>query len=242
MYIDVHAHLEYEDRIDIEDAIASAKEVGVVSIINNGTNVFGNRKSLELASKYGVVKCALGLYPIDALKMTDSEIDAELEFIRSNVKKIVAIGEVGLDYYWDKEQHERQKEIFVKMIKLAEELKKPLIVHSRKAERDVISMLENVKVPVIIHCFGGRLNLLSDKFYYSVPPSIVKSTHFQELVKKVDINQLLTETDAPFQGPTSEDNVPANVVLTVDKIAELKGMEVEEVMKNIFMNYQKVFG
>jgi TatD DNase family protein len=184
-----------------------------------------------------------------SINSSDDLIKKEIDFITKNKNKIVAIGEIGLDYYWVKNEHllDRQRELFKQMIRLANSLNKPVIVHTRKAEEDSIKILEDEKAnAVILHSFGGKLKLLprilSNGWFLSVPPSIVRSSHFQELVKRTPITNLLTETDAPFLSPFKDrKNEPSFVKLTIDKIAELKNLTVEEVENNIFMNYQKIF-
>lgn len=256
LLIDVHAHLDHEAFAkDIDKVVLRAKEAGIAKIIANGVNSETNRLCLEYASKYDIIEAALGWYPQDALEREVSEgeypiseqklsIDEEIDFIRK--QEFVALGEVGLDFKGEPDK-ERQKKDFQKIIDLALELDKPLIVHSRKAELDVIEMLEASKVKkVVMHCFSGKFKLVEriakNGWSFSVPVNLVKSEQFQKLVKFVDISQILTETDAPYLGPVSgERNEPANIVASVKKIAEIKGMVPEEVENVLFMNYQKMF-
>ena len=248
-FVDVHTHLDYIQHDTIENVLKRAKESGVNVIINNGTNPAKNRISLELAEKYPCVKAALGLYPTDALKMTDSEIDAELDFIKVNNDKIIALGEVGIDYHWIKDANEqkREREIFEKVLKLAEKLKKPILVHSRKAEEDAIEMIKNFKVKkVIMHCFGGNLKLVPKivdfGWSFSIPANVVRDNHFQKIVEMVPTTQILTETDAPFLGPEKNiPNEPMNIAKAVSMIAKIKKMTPEEMEQVIFLNYQRLF-
>ena len=161
-----------------------------------------------------------------------------------NKDKLLFIGEVGLDYAQTKDKE--QQETFQKMISLAEKLKKSLVVHSRKAEQEAVAMLESSKAKkVIMHCFSGNFSLIKkiedNGWHFSIPTNIVRSTHFQELVRKVDINQLLTETDSPFLSPyPRKRNEPSFVIEAVKKIAEIKGMDIIEVENNLFMNFQRL--
>ena len=158
MFIDVHCHLDLLK--DIPDSINKAKEKGVGAIVTAGIDYATNRKVLELSERYNIVKAALGVYPIDALKMSEKGIDEEIKFIRNNKEKIIAIGEVGMDF---KESNEvkRQEETFLKFIKLAKELGKPLIVHSRKSEERCIEILEAAMAKkIVMHCFCGSLKLV----------------------------------------------------------------------------------
>lgn len=258
MLVDVHAHLDHpliEKKID--EVISNAKKAGIKSIITNGINHSTNIKSLELSKKYDLVKCAMGFYPPDALRKEigeniypieheEANIDDEIMFIEKHKNEIIAIGEVGLDYQNGHEK-EKQKDAFLKIIALAKKLDKPLIVHSRKAEEDVISMLEEHKSKkVVLHCFCGKKSLIKraskNGWSFSIPPNIVRAENFQMLVKDVPISQILTETDAPYLSPFKDKtNEPAFIVETIKKIAELKEMTTEEIERNIFMNYQRLF-
>ncbi len=247
MFVDVHAHLDVFEEAELGVIMEKAENIGLRSIITNGINPRTNRIGLDLAKKYKVIKPALGLFPTNALELTPEQIDEELEFITDSKDKIVAIGEVGLDYYWITDKNDRQKEIFAKFIKLAEKLKKPVIVHSRKAENEAVQMLESSKLKkIVMHCFGGKLSLAkrcADKgWYFSIPANIVRSTQFQRVVEEIPISQLLTETDSPYLGPVGDRrNDPTNVAEAVKKIAELKALDVEECSKMIYMNYQRLF-
>jgi len=250
LLVDIHAHLDLKEfDSDLDEVINRAETAGIKAIISNGINYKSNRKTLELSKKYSIIKPALGLYPDDAIKLTQEQIQEELNFIEKNKDKIIAIGEVGLDYKYckKKQEQELQKDIFLKIINLSKKINKPIIVHSRKAESDVIDMLKNSDAKkVILHCFSGKLKLIKKAaelgFYFSVPTNVVRSNQFQKLVEIVDINKLLTETDAPFLSPFKEKrNEPMFIEQTIKKIAEIKSMNKEEVANNIFMNYQKIF-
>lgn len=250
-YLDIHAHLE--DRKfaeDLPEVIARAEAVGVRIIVNNGTNPKHNRQTLAIAAKYPIVRAALGLHPTDVAALSEQQITDELAFIKSQHGSIVALGEVGLDFHWHKEdaEHDKQRQVFQQIIQLGEKLKLPLIVHTRKAEAEVIEMLKSSRVrKVNLHCFSGSMRLVKvaadEGWSFSIPANIVFSSHFQELAKQVSMNQLFTETDCPYLGPVKgERNEPKNVVGTVQKIAELKGLTVEEVRNNVLYNYQRMFG
>ena len=246
IFVDVHAHLQdkrFEDKAKIVD---DAVKKGVKIIINNGLELESNRETMELAKKFPAVKAALGLYPTEALKLSEKEIDAQLSFIKKNKNKIVAVGEVGMDYLRSEEK-ERQKNIFSRLIGLAQEIDKPLIVHSRKAEEDVIRLLEEKKArKVVMHCFTGSMKMVKriekNRWLLSIPCTVVRDQHFRNIVKEVPITQLLTESDAPYLSPApGQLNEPANIIRSIEKIAALKGMEREEVANNIFSNYKRLF-
>ncbi|MBU4284311.1 MAG: TatD family hydrolase [Nanoarchaeota archaeon] len=250
LLIDVHAHLDLKEfDSDLDEVIKRAETAGVKAIISNGINHKSNRKTLELSKKYKIVKPALGLYPDDAITLTQEQLQNELNFIKKNKDKIIAIGEVGLDYKYckKKQEQELQKEIFLKIINISKKINKPLIIHSRKAEPDVIDILENSDAKkVILHCFSGKLKLIKKAaklgFYFSVPTNITYSQHFQKLAEIVDINKLLTETDSPYLSPyKNRRNEPSFIIEAIKKIAEIKNTDINETANNIFMNYQKIF-
>jgi TatD DNase family protein len=244
VFIDVHCHLDICN--NLPEIIKISKEKGIKIIITNGLNHLTNKKSLEFAEKYPEVKVALGLYPIDALLMSGKEIEKEIEFIKKNKKKIIAIGEVGLDLK-KSDNLENQKKILEKFINLAKELDKPIIIHSRKAEKEVIEFLESFKIKkVVMHCFSGNMNLvkriINNNWCLSIPANIKNSTHFQSIVKEAPIENLLCETDSPFLHPDKErENSPINVIESYKKIAEIKKLSIYQTEKIIENNFKRVF-
>jgi len=259
--VDVHCHLNHElFKEDINEVIARAKKAGMKAIIVSGTNTAANRQVLELARRDSIIKVSLGIHPIDALGLSEGEtgipkqhgpidLDEEFKFIEKHKKEIEAIGEVGLDFHWDKEHHEEQKEIFRKIIRFAVKIKKPLIVHTWEAEVECLDILEKEagnNVPVIMHCFGGRKALITRAkelgYYFSLPPAIVKNSTYKTIAQKVELKQLLTETDAPWQSAiTGKRNEPSQVLEAVKKIAEIKKISAEEAAEQIWKNYQRLF-
>lgn len=236
MYTDCHCHL---DRIpDFKDAIERARKAEV-RMMANGIDPESNRFALE-ASRFENVDCALGIHPTSIFDGYEDEI----EFITKNRDKISAIGEVGLDY---KQDYPGQERLFQKLIELSEKIGKPLIVHTRKAESEVLDMLESsTNKDVVLHCFSGKLNLVKraydDGYSFSIPANVTRSTQFQRLVEEIPLSNLLTETDAPFLSPYQDKpNEPAFVVEAAKKIAEIKKMELTETRNNIFMNYKRLF-
>jgi len=248
MLVDVHAHMDFPQfRKDIDQVIKRSEEAGVSAIISNGVSHETNVRTLELAEKFPLIKPALGFYPTDALEVSEDEFEKELDFIRKNKSKIVAIGEIGIDFKYAKDKFEGQKKNFVKLLELSEELKLPAIVHSRQAEKEVVEILETTKLKkIVMHCFSPNMKLIKrsedNGWMFSIPCNIVFSEHFQNVVQEVSISNILTETDAPFLSPIKgERNEPKNIAYTIDKISEIKNLEKEEVKKIIFMNYKKLF-
>lgn len=248
MLIDVHAHMEHPAfRSDLPAVIERAKEAGLTIIISSGTDHESNIETLKLAGKFPLIKPSLGIYPTDALKLSEKEFERNTNFIKENKKKIIAVGEIGMDFHEVRGKEKEQENNFLKLLQLSEELKLPVIIHSRKAEKKVIEILESFKIKkIVMHCFSGSMNLVKriedDGWMFSVPCNIVFSEHFQNVVRQVSISQLLTETDAPFLPPVKgQRNEPKNVVYTIDKISEIKNLDKEEVKKIIFMNFKKIF-
>ncbi|MFA6022543.1 MAG: TatD family hydrolase [Candidatus Pacearchaeota archaeon] len=245
-YIDVHCHIDrYEDE-KIKGIIERARKAGIGIIINNGNNIDRNKKILEMFKDYNEVKIALGIYPTECLDYDDKRIDEEIKFIRKNKAKIVAIGEVGIDLN-ERGDIEKQKKNLGKFVKLAMELNKPIIIHSRKAELETVEFLEGFKYKkIIMHCFSGKMSLvkriLDNGWYLSIPANVKYSEHFQNVIKIAPIEQLFCETDSPWLHPDKElNNEPANVIESYKKIAEIKKMKFENVKNKIFENYERLF-
>lgn len=248
-FIDVHCHLDLynEKDIKIKDAVENAKKAGVLIINAQGVNPASNRNALSLAKEYPEIKASLGLYPIDSLNLTEEAIGSELEFIEINKNKIIALGEVGLDFKEDLENHEKQLALFGKIVNLAIKINKPLIIHSRKAEKETIELLEKLKAKkVVMHCFSGKFPLvkkiLDNNWMLTVPTSVISSEHFQKIAKEAPLENLFCETDSPYLHPFKQwPNEPALVVESYRKLAQMKNVPLEDVKKKIFENYLRVF-
>ena len=264
--IDIHAHLEHARfKEDLKDVVKRFEKIGGKLIIESGINPATNRKALEIAEKYDLVGASFGLYPIDALAkeiergesngflrdIEEFSVDKELKWIERNADSCIAIGEIGLDYNWKEfqteEMQKKQKDTFRKVLDLVRKINKPVVVHSRKAEEDAIEILEELKMNrVVMHSFNGRKSLIqrcvNNGWSFSVPPVITRLGHFKMLVDMVPLKQLLTETDSPYLSPVAgERNEPANVIITIEEIARIKKISVEEVSEKIWENAMKVF-
>lgn len=245
-FIDIHCHLDLCS--NLPSIIGRGRTANISIILTQGVNAESNRKSLEFSARYKEVRAATGLYPIDAISMSDADVDKELQFIREHRKEIAAIGEVGMDFKEDEKQHDRQKYIFNKLILLAQELDKPLIVHSRKAEKECIELLENSRTKkVIMHCFCGAWKLVEriqrNGWFLSIPTNVTYAQQFQQIAKALPLTALFCETDSPFLHPGKErNNEPALVVESYKTIAMLKGLEIGDVAAAIARNYEKLFG
>ena len=247
MLVDVHAHLQHNlFKKDIDEVIKRAKEANIVSIVNSGTSLEENKLCLQLSKKYAIVKSSFGMYPLDAIKLSEDDLQKEFDYIIKNKENIIAIGEIGLDYSTN-ERISKQKEIFYRILELSEKLKKPIIVHSRKAEKDVLEILETTKIKkAIMHCFTANMNLVNKAsdlgFYFSIPPIITRLKHFQTLVEKISLKQILRESDSPFLSPIKEKrNEPSYVGETIKVISQIKKLDRIEIENIIYMNYQNFF-
>ena len=246
--IDTHTHLcDPVFDSDRREVIQKAKEIVVSAIIAVSETLVDAKKNLELAKSYPEILPAAGLYPshIDL-----NQAEEMISFIRAESDKLVAIGEVGLDFWIVKEESDReiQKKIFCHFIDLSLELDLPLNIHSRSAGRHVISLLlEKGTQKVHLHAFDGKasttLPAVEAGFYFSVPPSIVRSRQKQKLVKQVPLSCLMVETDSPVLGPESgKRNEPANIIHSIKAIAEIKGVSEEEVREKVFENTVRLYG
>ena len=257
MLVDVHAHL-FHDRFknDLDQVIQRARATGLKYIINSGVNHSTNIQVLAQAKKYpDILYTSLGVYPLDAVAIRADfhrliepiNVDEELAFIKKNKENIIAIGECGLDYSMNDGTEKQQQDVFRQVIELAQHLKKPIVIHSRKAEKDTLDILESAGAKnVVLHCFSPSMKIVKHAadlgYSFSIPAIIVRLHHFQTLVEQTSLQQLLTETDAPYLAPFKEQkSEPAFVQETIKIIAKIKKMEPEEVTKNIFANFQKIF-
>jgi len=249
--IDTHSHIDMRI-FELDSILSNAKESNVEQIIIPSVDRNSFEKVIEISNKYDGVYCALGIHPSEVKNAKDEDFDKIIEL--SSDKKVVAIGECGLDYYWDKTFIEEQKEAFLKQIKIAKALKKPLIVHDREAHKDTFDLLTgNIKdeIPVIMHCFSGSLEFalecIKKGFYIAIGGVVTfknaKKVH--EIAKKIPLEYLLIETDAPYLTPEpyrGKLNEPAYVKLVAEKIAELRGISFDEVAEATTQNARKVFG
>lgn len=245
VFIDCHCHLEMLK--DVEKVIERARKKKVGIIVYNSVNLETMKYALQLGEKYKEIKVALGIYPIDALKLSDEEMDREMDFIKKNKNKIVAIGEVGIDLKENPDFSSQEKN-FIKFIRLAKELDIPIIIHSRKAEKEIIEILEREKAEkVVIHCFMGNFKLvdriIQNNWFFNIPTNVTFSEHFQKIVEKVDIKNLFCETDSPFLHPVKgmRDNEPANIIEGYRKISEIKKISLKECEKQIENNFLRLF-
>ena len=245
---DTHAHLcshAFDD--DLASVLKRAWQAGVTSIVAVSENLDDTKKNLALAEQYPHLFPAAGLYPEFA---NEEQAEECIRFILANRQYFVAIGEVGLDFWLAKtiEMREAQKEVFTRFIKLAKELNLPLNVHSRSAGKYAIEMLLAAgAVKVQLHAFDGKassaLPAVEAGYFFSIPPSVVRSPQKQKLVKAVPLSRLLLESDSPVLGPEpGKRNEPANIVHAIKAIAEIKQIHPQAVIEAAAANAAKLYG
>ncbi|WP_240664567.1 TatD family hydrolase [Methanosarcina sp. MSH10X1] len=245
--IDSHCHLDFPKfNRDREETILRAREAGIVGMINSGITLKGNQISLELSEKHEDIHATLGLSPDIGRGGADEEINDILAQIEANAGKAVGIGEAGLDFQDCKtnEERERQTAAFKKVIELAKELDKPLVVHARLAEAEVLKLVRDIDT-VIYHCYSGPAETMQeivDKGYYiSLATLVCFSEHHQALAEAVPLENLLLETDSPFLSSRKGRNEPAFIVDSIPVIAQLKGMDPAEIAKSTTENARRAF-
>lgn len=248
--IDVHCHLTFpkmrgELPAILESARKEMKGVVTCGLINDAKDALELRRQNR-----GFVHLTLGIHPEDVVAMRDEQIERHMDFIRDNRRDIVGIGEIGLDYHWikDPDQIKRCKEWFRRLLDFAADLGLPVVLHTRKAEEDSFDIVRGTGLEkVVFHHYSGNVSLaqqIVEKGYYiSMPTITATSKNLLKIAERFPLDRLLTETDSPFNSPfPGKTNVPNNVRVTVQKIAEKRGMGFGEVDAALTRNAQEVFG
>lgn len=252
MLFDTHAHYDddkfAEDRYEV---IEKAHESGVSYIINAATDVKSCEDSLALAHRYEYVYAAVGIHPHEVGDADDNALDEVARLAKDS--KVVAIGEIGLDYYYDFAPRELQKHWFAQQINLAKELKLPVIVHDREAHQDSLEIIKQEKaneVGGVFHCYSGSLEmakeLLNNNFYISVGGSLTfkNAKKLVEVVRWIPLDKLLIETDCPYLTPEphrGKRNDSSYVRFVAEKVAEIKQISVETVADVTLNNAKSLF-
>jgi TatD DNase family protein len=246
--VDTHAHIcDPAFDADRTEVLQNAAAAGVGAVIAVGENISDAHKNIELADLHPMLRPAAGLYPTI---LDPDQAAAMCSFIREERSRLFAIGEVGLDFWIVKEDADRQiqKDIFKGFISLSQELDLPLNVHSRSAGRHAVALLlECGAARVQMHAFDGKASAAQPAveagYFFSIPPSVVRSRQKQKLVKSLPLSCILVETDSPVLGPVpKERNEPANVTVSIKTIAELKNVSEAEVMEAVTANTAKLYG
>jgi len=247
--VDVHAHLSDSSfETDLDQVILKARETGLAAIVDCGLGLEGGLKSISVSERFrGYVYSTIG---IDYGAPFSENLEKIIQLIFDNANGIIGIGEVGLDYYIVKTSEDRVKltEVFETFIELADRLNLPLIVHSRSAGKDAIRILaeKNAK-RVLMHAFDGKASYamkgVEAGFFFSIPPSIVRSPQKQRLVDRLPLENLMLESDSPVLGVDPfKRNEPANIVFSLREIARIKRLDPELVAEETSRNACRLFG
>jgi TatD DNase family protein len=251
MLFDSHAHIDdkkFND--DREEVISRAAMNGVTGIINAGADMFSSARAVELAERYPHVYAAVGIHPHDAKEAREADY-AKLALWAAR-PKVIAIGEIGLDYHYDLSPREVQQTVFVRQLDLARQLAKPVIIHDRESHADIMATIkkEGQGLTGVFHCFSGSLEMAQEVlrlgFYISIagPVTFANAHKLLEIAREVPIDRLLVETDSPYLTPhphRGKRNEPAHVRLVAEKVAELRGVDFETLAAATTENVKRLF-
>ena len=246
---DTHAH--YNDKAFNEDRtklLDSFTESGILGVINCGTDIEESKNSIALSKEYDFMYCAVGFHPEEIHKANENYLNEIKEL--SKHKKCVAIGEIGLDYYWVKDNKEEQKRIFTEQVILANELNLPVIIHSRDAHNDTLEILKKYKPKGVLHCFSGSVEVMKEVLKLGMYIGLGGAVTFKnarvplEVAKELPLERLLLETDCPYMSPVpmrGKRNQSTYISFVAEKIAEVKNLTKEEVLATANNNAFKLF-
>lgn len=248
MLIDTHVHLnDPKFREHLDEVIIAAENNGVSKMIVSGYDYKSSIEAIEIAHRYPNIYASVGLHPSEVSKIDEDDLSWIYKLTEDS--KVVAIGEIGLDYYWDKTFKEKQIKYFQKQLEIAEKLKFPVVVHSRSAAQDTYDTLEKYKVIGVMHCYAYSTEMAYRfiKLGYVLGIGGVvtfKNASLKEVVKAIDLEHIVTETDAPYLAPTpyrGKTNEPKYMKYIVSEIARLKEKSEEEVIYKISENVKRIF-
>ncbi len=250
MIFETHVHFDDEAFNDDRDtAIKRAKEAGVDKIINIGADLISSRKSIELAKRFDYVYTSVGVHPSDVTTLKES--DLELIIAMCAYEKVVAIGEIGLDYHYEKFNKAVQKLWFREQLTIAKNLELPVVIHSRDAAEDTYRILSEYELDGVLHCYSYSLEMAKkfiDLGYKIGVGGVVTFSNAKkliEVVKGIDLKDIILETDAPYLAPTpfrGKRNESSYLTYVVDEIAKIKGVDKEVVEEITYNNSMKLFG
>lgn len=248
MYIDTHCHITRNDYSDIPILINKIQESGIDKIIVNGTDMESNLEILELTKKYDIVYGAIGFHPTELDKYDERDLKWLEEHI--NDDKIIAIGEIGLDYHYDNTDKNKQIDIFRKQLEIAKRHNKPIIIHSREAIQDTFDILKEYNLKGTLHCYSGSLEMAREfiKLGYLIGVGGVvtykNAKNIVNVIENIDLEYILLETDSPYLTPEpyrGEKNDSSYVPLIALKIAHIKNIPVDIIAKTTSENASKLF-
>ena len=252
MIFDTHAH--YDDEAfdeDRDEVLTSLRKRGVGTVVNVGASMEGSRRSVSLSEEYEFVYSAVGVHPDEVGELREED----MEWMREQLQKpkVVAVGEIGLDYYWDKEGHDLQKKWFLRQLKLAKELKKPVIIHSREAAADTMELLKanyHGEMPMVMHCYSYSPEMASEYlkmgFYLGIGGVLTfkNAKKLKEVVKETPIDRIVLETDCPYLSPVpnrGKRNSSLNLPYVVEEISRIKNVSVEQIIEITNRNAKQMY-
>ncbi len=252
LLIDTHAHLDFPQfSQDFELVLEHAREAGVIAILNAGADEESSKRSVEISLKYPWISASVGVHPHSAAKVSGGWLSRMKKLAENDT--VLAIGEMGLDFYRNLSPREDQELIFREQLRLACQVDKPVIIHSRQAHAETLKVLKEEELPSpagVMHCFSGRLDQMESfidlGFYISIagPVTYPKSHDLRNLLKFIPADRLLLETDAPYLPPQayrSERNEPAYVRLTYERVALALEQDLEGLSKQVYLNAIRLF-
>ena len=247
MLTDTHCHLYKEYYDNIEFIIKESVETGVIRWINNGCDAQTNKEVLELVSIYPNMYGALGIHPENVNDYKDSDLD----FIEKNIsnKKIVAVGEIGLDYHYGNDAKEEQKELLEKQLLIAEKYNMPVVIHSRDAEEDMLNMLKKHSLKGVIHSFSGSLETAKEYikigFLIGVNGIVTfKNSDISNVIKELPLDSIILETDSPYLAPVpfrGKQNSPKHIVEIAEYVSKLKEITMDNLVDITNTNIKRLF-
>lgn len=254
MLFDTHCHLNSPEMDkEIEKYIRNAAQNGVTKMVVVGYDYQSSLRAIEIANTYPGIYAAAGLQPEEITEMKSDDIDNIEKLLAS--KKVVAIGEIGLDYHWpDNAPKEQQKEVFIHFLKLSKKYNLPVIIHMRDASEDMINILKEHQFDYIggvMHCYSGSVETMKEFIKLNMYISLGGTVTFKnakipkEVARTIDLKWLLIETDSPYLAPhplRGTQNEPANVALVAREIANIKNMEYEDIARITYDNAMSLFG
>ena len=238
MYIDTHCHVLHDYYDNIDEIINKCKNNGVSKIVISGCDIETNKEVLELVNKYDIIYGTIGFHPTELNDFREDYFD----FLEKNImnKKIVGIGEIGLDYHYEDTDKKKQINVFTRQLEIAEKYDKPIVVHSRDSIQDTYNILSNYKLKGSIHCFSGSVEMakLFTKLGYKLGVGGIitykNAKNIKEVVKNIDLSYILLETDSPYLSPEpyrGTKNDPANIPVIAGVIADIKNVSTIDVAR-----------
>lgn len=244
--IDTHCHISLTD--DIDSMIMDAEKNNVLKFIMSGCDAKSIRDGLEIIYRYPSIFMTVGFHPDEVDNITDKDIN-DLEVLLKTNKKIVGIGEIGLDYYHNDMNKERQREYFIKQLELAEKYDLPVVIHSRESIGEVLEILKTHHNRGVIHCFSGSIEMANEfiklGFYLGIGGVLTfKNSKLKEVVEEISLDNLVLETDSPYLAPEpyrGHTNYPQNIKIVAQALRKIKNVSMEEVSEKTTSNVNKIY-